>query len=228
MEILDKALSLLVHAFYLFIHLDSTLGSVIRDYGAWTYLILFLIIFCETGLVVTPILPGDSLLFTVGTFAALGYLDLHKVWPLLTFAAILGDNVNYAVGDYLGPKVFHYENSRVFRKEYLLRTHAFYEKYGGKAIILCKYVPIVRTFAPFVAGVGAMTYPRFLMFNVIAGVTWVSVVMLAGYFFGNIPAVRHNFTAVIMAIVLVSMLPGIIEYLRHKRGGSRAGAPGRM
>lgn len=224
MEILDKALSLLVHVFDLFIHLDTTLGSVIREYGSWTYLILFLIIFCETGLVVTPILPGDSLLFTVGAFAALGYLDLHKVWPLLAFAAILGDNVNYAVGDYIGPKVFHYQNSRIFKKEYLLRTHEFYEKYGGKAIVLCKYVPIVRTFAPFVAGVSAMTYPRFLAFNVIAGITWVSVVMLSGYFFGNIPTVRHNFTVVVLGIIFVSMLPGIIEYLRHRRGAGRAAA----
>ncbi len=217
MELLGHIMDGLVYAFQMFLHLDRTLGTVIQDYGAWTYLILFLIIFCETGLVVTPILPGDSLLFAVGTFAALGYLDVHKLWPLLVLAAILGDNVNYAVGNYIGPKVFHYENSRIFRKEYLLKTHNFYEKYGGKAIILCKYVPIVRTFAPFVAGVGAMTYPRFLMFNVIGGFTWVTLIMFSGYFFGNIPVIRRNFSFVVLTIIIVSVMPAVIEYLRHRR-----------
>jgi membrane-associated protein len=219
---LNHILNGLVYAFHVFLHLDKTLGTVIQAYGAWTYLILFLIIFCETGLVVTPILPGDSLLFTVGTFAALGYLDIHKVWPLLAFAAVLGDNVNYAVGNFLGPKVFQYENSRIFRKEYLLKTHAFYEKYGGKAIILCKYVPIVRTFAPFVAGVGAMTYPRFLLYNVIAGATWVTLITFAGYFFGNIPVIRNNFSFVVLAIIFVSILPAVIEYVRHRRSAAAA------
>jgi membrane-associated protein len=200
-----------------FLHLDKTLGGVIQDYGAWTYLILFLIIFCETGLVVTPILPGDSLLFAVGVFAARGDLDLHKVWPLLVAAAILGDNVNYWVGNFIGPKVFHYENSRIFKKEYLQKTHSFYEKYGGKAIILCKYVPIVRTFAPFVAGVGAMTYPRFLMFNVIGGATWVTLILGSGYFFGNIPVIRNNFSVVVVAIIFISILPAIVEYVKHRR-----------
>jgi membrane-associated protein len=220
MELLGHIANGIAYAFHVFLHLDRTLGTVIQAYGAWTYLILFLIIFCETGLVVTPILPGDSLLFTVGTFAALGYLDMHKVWPLMALAAVLGDNVNYAVGNYIGPKVFHYENSRVFKKEYLQKTHAFYEKYGGKAIILCKYVPIVRTFAPFVAGVGAMTYPRFLMFNVIGGCTWVTIITFAGYFFGNIPVIRNNFSFVVLAIVFVSMLPAFIEYYRHRRAGA--------
>jgi membrane-associated protein len=222
MELLGYIAHGLVYAFQVFLHLDKTLGTVIQAYGVWTYLILFLIIFCETGLVVTPILPGDSLLFTVGTFAALGYLDVHKVWPLLAFAAVLGDNVNYAVGNFIGPKVFHYENSRIFRKEYLLKTHAFYEKYGGKAIILCKYVPIVRTFAPFVAGVGAMTYPRFLGYNIVAGATWVTLVLFAGYFFGNIPVIRNNFSFAILTIIVISMLPGIIEYIRHRRASAAA------
>lgn len=222
MELLGHIANGLVYAFQVFLHLDKTLGAVIQAYGAWTYLILFLIIFCETGLVVTPILPGDSLLFTVGTFAALGYLDVHKVWPLLAFAAVLGDNVNYAVGNYIGPKVFHFENSRIFKKEYLLKTHAFYEKYGGKAIILCKYVPIVRTFAPFVAGVGAMTYPRFLAYNLIAGATWVTLVMFAGYFFGNIPVIRNNFSFAILTIIVISMLPAIIEYIKHRRASAAA------
>jgi membrane-associated protein len=150
----------------------------------------------------------------------MGSLDIYKIWPLLVFAAVLGDNTNYAVGHYIGPKVFHYENSRIFKKEYLQKTHNFYEKYGGKAIILCKYVPIVRTFAPFVAGVGAMTYPRFLMFNVVGGFTWVTIITFSGYFFGNIPVVKNNFTAVILAIVFISMLPGLIEYARYKRAGA--------
>ena len=217
MEFLDKILSFFVHAVQLFLHLDKYLGAVIQDYGAWTYLLLFLIIFCETGLVVTPILPGDSLLFAVGVFAARGDLDIYKIWPLLAFAAVLGDNVNYAVGNYIGPKVFHYENSRIFKKEYLQKTHNFYEKYGGKAIILCKYVPIVRTFAPFVAGVGAMTYPRFLTFNVIGGFTWVTLITFAGYFFGNIPVIRNNFSIVVVIIILISIMPAVIEYVKHRR-----------
>ncbi|MBI5744174.1 MAG: DedA family protein [Elusimicrobia bacterium] len=222
MDILGHIIDGLVYAFQVFLHLDKTLGAVIQDYGAWTYLILFLIIFCETGLVVTPILPGDSLLFAVGTFAAMQYLDIYKLWPLLVLAAILGDNVNYAVGNYIGPKVFHYENSRIFKKEYLAKTHDFYEKYGGKAIILCKYVPIIRTFAPFVAGVGAMTYPRFLMFNVIGGFTWVTLITFAGYFFGNIPVIRNNFSFVVLAIIVISVLPAVLEYVKHRRSSAAA------
>ncbi len=210
----------------LFLHLDKYLGSVIQSYGNWTYLILFLIIFCETGFVVTPILPGDSLLFAIGMFAAAGAIDLSKVWPLLIFAAILGDNVNYAVGNFIGPKVFHYENSRIFKKEYLQKTHNFYEKYGGMTIILAKYVPIVRTFAPFVAGVGAMTYPKFLLFNVIGGFTWVTVIMLSGYYFGNIPVIKNNFTIVVLTIIFISMLPGLIGYLRHRKSAAIPAAGG--
>ena len=222
MEILSTLFGYLVYAFNVFLHLDKTLGAVIQDYGAWTYLILFLIIFCETGLVVTPILPGDSLLFAVGAFSAMGYLDMHKVWPLLVFAAILGDNTNYAIGNYIGPKVFHYENSRIFKKEYLQKTHEFYEKYGGKAIILCKYVPIVRTFAPFVAGVGAMTYPRFLKFNIAGGFTWVTLITFAGYFFGNIPVIKKNFSFVVLGIIVLSVMPAVVEYLRHRRASKPA------
>jgi len=222
MEILEKAFTFLVHAFNIFMHLDKYLGSVIQNYGAWTYLILFLIIFCETGLVVTPILPGDSLLFAIGAFAGLGYLDIKLTLLLLSVAAILGDSVNYSVGRYIGPKVFSYKDSRIFRKEYLEKTHGFYEKYGGKTIIIARFVPIVRTFAPFVAGVGSMTYGKFISYNVIGGLLWVSVVTLAGYFFGNIPAVKNNFTAVIMGIIVVSMLPGLIEYVRHRRSARAA------
>lgn len=217
MEIIHGLLAYILKFIDVLLHLDKYLGQVIQSFGAWTYLILFTIIFCETGFVVTPFLPGDSLLFAIGAFSALGYLDLSKVWPLLIFAAIAGDNSNYAFGKFVGPKVFNYENSRIFRKEYLARTHNFYEKYGGKTIILAKYVPIVRTFAPFVAGVGAMTYPRFLMFNIIGGATWVTLLMLAGYFFGNMPVVKNNFSAVIFAIIILSVMPGVIEYIRHKR-----------
>jgi len=217
MAIIHEIIQYLFKFIDLFLHLDKYLGDVIQSYGGWTYLILFLIIFCETGLVVTPILPGDSLLFAVGMFAARGDMDISKIWPLLVLAAILGDNVNYAVGNYIGPKVFHYENSRIFKKEYLQKTHNFYEKYGGMTIILAKYVPIVRTFAPFVAGVGAMTYPKFLMFNVVGGFTWVTVIMLSGYYFGNIPVIKNNFTIVIFTIVFISILPGIIGYLKHRK-----------
>jgi len=217
MEILSALFGYLVHAFNVLMHLDKYLGAVIQSYGTWTYLILFLIIFCETGLVVTPILPGDSLLFAIGTFCGLGHLELGLTLGLLSVAAVLGDTVNYAVGHYIGPKAFHYKNSRIFKKEYLQKTHAFYEKYGGKTIIIARFVPIVRTFAPFVAGVGAMTYGKFLAYNVIGGLLWVFSVTLAGYFFGNIPAVKNNFTAVIMGIIVVSILPGVYEYIRHRR-----------
>jgi len=221
-EILSTLFGWLVHAFNILLHLDKYLGAVIQDYGAWTYLILFLIIFCETGLVITPILPGDSLLFAIGVFCGLGTLDIKLTLALLSVAAILGDTVNYGVGKFIGPKVFHYENSRIFKKEYLQKTHAFYEKYGGKTIIIARFVPIVRTFAPFVAGVGSMTYGKFLTFNVVGGLLWVFSITLAGFFFGNIPVVKNNFTAVILGIIFVSVLPGLIEYLRHRRAAKAA------
>jgi membrane-associated protein len=201
----------------LFLHLDVHLNTVIRDYGMWTYLILFLIVFCETGLVVTPILPGDSLLFAAGTFAAIGSLDVTWLFILLTVAAVLGDAVNYFVGHFMGPKVFSQANSRIFKKEYLDRTHQFYEKYGGKTIIIARFVPIVRTFAPFVAGVGSMTYAKFASYNIIGGVLWVAACVGAGYAFGNIPIVKNNFTLVILGIIFVSILPGIVEYLRQRQ-----------
>lgn len=200
-----------------FLHLDRHLSVIIQDYGVWTYAILFLIIFCETGLVVTPVLPGDSLLFAVGSFAAIGALDVSIVLITLTVAAILGDTVNYAVGHFMGPKVFLKKDSRIFRKEYLDKTHRFYERYGGKTIIFARFVPIVRTFAPFVAGVGSMSYSRFIAFNIVGGVAWIAAFILAGYFFGAIPMVKKNFTMVIFAIIFLSILPGVIEYLRHKR-----------
>ena len=201
----------------LFLHLDTHLQTVIQSYGTWTYVILFLIIFCETGLVVTPILPGDSLLFAAGAFAATGALDLAWLLILLTVAAVLGDAVNYAIGHFMGPKVFSQPDSRFLKREYLDRTHQFYEKYGGKTIIIARFVPIVRTFAPFVAGVGSMTYAKFASYNITGGLLWVGVCVLAGYAFGNIPVVQENFTLVILGIIFVSILPGIIEFLRQRQ-----------
>jgi membrane-associated protein len=199
-----------------FIHLDRHLAEVIRDYGVWTYAILFTIVFLETGLVVTPLLPGDSLLFAAGSFAALGALDLSLLFVLLTVAAILGDTVNYAIGHYLGPKVFHYPKSRFFNPDHLKKTHDFYERYGGKTIIIARFVPIVRTFAPFVAGIGAMSYPRFVTYNVVGGIVWVAACLGAGYFFGNLPFVKKNFSLVILAIIVVSVMPAAFEYWRHR------------
>lgn len=200
----------------LFIHLDQHLSRVISEYGTWTHFILFLIVFCETGLVVTPFLPGDSLLFAAGTFAALGALDLRLIILLLMVAAILGDTVNYWVGAYIGPRAFR-SNSRLLRQEYLDRTHAFYERHGGKTIIIARFVPIIRTFAPFVAGIGAMSYPRFITYNVVGAVLWVGLFVLGGYFFGNIPTVRENFTLVILAIIFISVMPIVVEALRARR-----------
>jgi membrane-associated protein len=200
----------------LFLHLDRHLSEIISDYGVWTHLILFLIVFAETGLVVTPFLPGDSLLFAAGTFAALGSLDLWLLVVLLIGAAILGDTVNYWVGAWIGPRAFS-GNVRFLRKDYLDRTHAFYEKHGGKTIILARFVPIIRTFAPFVAGVGAMSYPKFITYNVVGAVLWVGLFVPAGYFFGNIPAVRENFTLVILAIIALSVLPIAVEAIRARR-----------
>lgn len=200
------------------LHLDKHLDTIIRNYGVWTHLLLFAIIFCETGLVVTPILPGDSLLFAAGTFAALGCLDLTGLMLSLSIAAILGDTVNYWIGHVIGPKVFHTESSRFLNRQHLQKTHEFYEKYGGKTIIIARFVPIIRTFAPFVAGIGSMTYTRFIAYNVIGGIGWIAVLVLAGYFFGNIPVVRQNFSLVILAIIIISILPGVIEFARQKYG----------
>jgi membrane-associated protein len=200
----------------LFLHLDQHLSRVIADYGVWTHLILFLIVFAETGLVITPFLPGDSLLFAAGTFAALGSLDLWLLVVLLIGAAILGDTVNYWVGAWVGPRAFG-GNVRFLRKDYLDRTHAFYERHGGKTVILARFVPIIRTFAPFVAGVGAMSYSKFILYNVVGAVLWVGLFVPAGYFFGNIPAVRKNFTLVIFAIIAISVLPILLETLRARR-----------
>ncbi len=199
------------------LHLDKHLNGIINQYGVWTYLLLFLVIFLETGFVVTPFLPGDSLLFAAGTFAALGSLKVSWLILLLAAAAILGDTVNYWIGHYVGPKVFHREKTRFFKKEYLDRTHAFYEKHGGKTIIIARFVPIIRTFAPFVAGIGRMSYPRFIAFNVVGGIGWVLIFVLGGYFFGNIPVVKRNFSIVILVIILISVVPIGVEFLRHRK-----------
>jgi membrane-associated protein len=198
------------------LHLDKYLDSVIKSYGSLTYGVLFLVVFCETGLVVTPILPGDSLLFAVGAFSAIGSLDLGLVIVLLCIAAIAGDTVNYWIGYTVGPRVFTKEKSFFFNKEYLERTHLFYQKYGGKTIIIARFIPIIRTFAPFVAGIGRMTYIRFILYNIVGGIVWVLGLVLAGYFFGNIPLVKNNFSLIILAIIVISVMP-IITGLMRKR-----------
>ena len=205
----------------IFLHLDTHLNEVIGEYGVWTYLILFLIVFCETGLVVTPILPGDSLLFAAGAFAALGSLNVIWLFVLLSIAAIAGDTINYWVGHWVGPKLFNRENVRFLNKKHLERTHAFYERYGGKTIIIARFVPIVRTFAPFVAGIGSMSYGRFITYNVIGGIAWVAICVFAGYFFGNLEIVKKNFSLVIIAIVLISVLPMVVEFIRNRVARTR-------
>lgn len=203
----------------LFLHLDKHLSQVVQDYGTGTYLLLFLIIFMETGLVVTPFLPGDSLLFAAGTFAspALGApLNIWFLYLLLLTAAVLGDTVNYWIGHFLGERAFSKEH-RFLKREYLERTHAFYEKHGGKTIILARFVPIIRTFAPFVAGVGEMSYFHFISYNIIGGFLWVTLFTWGGYFFGNLPVVKNNFSLVVIAIVLISVLPMAVEVLKERR-----------
>jgi membrane-associated protein len=198
------------------LHIDAHLDLIIQDYGLITYVLLFVIVFCETGLVVTPFLPGDSLLFAVGAFAARGSLSLPVALAVLAAAAILGDTANYWIGAVVGPKVFHRENVRFLNRKHLERTHEFYERYGGKTIVIARFVPIVRTFAPFVAGIGKMAYGHFLSYNVIGGAAWVVGFVMAGFWFGNIPVVKRNFTLVIFAIIVVSVLPAVIEFFRQR------------
>lgn len=206
----------ITHIIDLFLHLDTHLAELVAEYGLWIYALLFLIIFCETGLVVMPFLPGDSLLFVAGALAGAALLDPHVLAVSLIIAAILGDTLNYAIGRRLGPAVFKSERSRFLKRDHLLRAHSFYEKHGGKTIILARFIPIIRTFAPFVAGIGQMKYSLFLRYNVVGAVLWVTLFVYGGYLFGNIPAIKENLSLVILGIIVLSITPGLIEYLRHR------------
>jgi membrane-associated protein len=207
---------------YSLLALDQTVASLATQYGAWLYAILFVVIFAETGLVVCPFLPGDSILFIAGTVVATAGLDVHVLALVLALAAVLGDSVNYGVGHYIGPKAFHRPDSRWFRQEYLRRTQAFYDRYGGVTIIIGRFVPIIRTFAPFLAGVAGMSYRRFLSYNVIGGCVWIGLLVYAGYLFGNIPWVKENLSLIVIAIVVVSLIPAATTFA--KEWGTRRGA----
>jgi membrane-associated protein len=212
---------------YSVLALDQTVASLATQYGAWLYVILFIVIFAETGLVVCPFLPGDSILFIAGTVVAAAGLDVHVLVAVLIVAAVLGDSVNYGVGHYIGPKAFHKPDSRWFRQEYLRRTQAFYEKYGAVTIIIGRFVPIIRTFAPFLAGVAGMSYRRFLPYNVIGGCLWIALLVYAGYLFGNIPWVKDNLSLIVVMIVVVSLIPAVTTFVRERRGATKraAGSP---
>ncbi|NMF96485.1 DedA family protein [Aromatoleum toluolicum] len=202
------------------LHLDKHLEALVSAYGIWIYAILFAVIFSETGFVVTPFLPGDSLLFIAGALAALGNMDISLLILTLTAAAILGNTVNYSIGRYFGPKVFHWENSRFFNKAALMKTHLYYEKHGGKTLVISRFLPLFRTFAPFVAGIGSMSYARFTLFNVIGAVAWVVSLTLAGYWFGNMPWIKQNLTLVIVGIIVLSLLPLVIGALKARSTAS--------
>jgi membrane-associated protein len=213
---------LLLSGWDLLVHLDRHLATLLQQHGAWVYLLLFVIIFCETGLVVTPFLPGDSLLFIAGALAAGGGIDVHLLALLLVAAAVLGNTVNYSIGRFMGPKVFHWEESRFFNRRALDRAHAFYEKHGGKTIVITRFVPILRTFAPFVAGIARMTYLNFTAYNLAGALAWVLSLLYAGYWFGNVPFVKQNLTWVILGIIALSLLPLAFEYLRHRQDKAKA------
>ena len=215
-------MSFISNAIDFILHIDVHLATIVSQYGGWTYGILFLIIFCETGLVVTPFLPGDSLLFATGALAAATDLNVILLFILLTAAAIIGDAVNYWVGKTVGEKLFD-GRIRYLRREHLDRTHAFYEKYGGKTIVIARFVPIVRTFAPFVAGMGSMSYAKFAAYNVAGGIIWIGSLLAAGFLFGNLPIVRDNFGLVIIAIIILSILPAVVEIIRGRAALRRAG-----
>ncbi|WP_374682912.1 DedA family protein [Accumulibacter sp.] len=204
------------------LHLDKHLAMLVQQYGQWIYVILFVIIFSETGFVVTPFLPGDSLLFVAGALAAVGGMDLGVLMAVLMAAAILGNTLNYQIGRYLGPKVFHWEQSRFFNRAALDKTHAFYEKHGGKTLVISRFLPLFRTFAPFVAGIGAMSYARFTFFNLVGGISWVGSLTLAGYLFGNLPWIQKNLTLVILAIIAISLVPLFIGWLQHRKTEAQA------
>ncbi|MBN8456179.1 DedA family protein [Accumulibacter sp.] len=199
------------------LHLDKHLAVLVQQYGQWIYAILFVIIFSETGFVVTPFLPGDSLLFVAGALAALGGMDIVVLLAVLAVAAVLGNMVNYQIGRFLGPRVFQWEQSRFFNKTALEKTHAFYEKHGGKTLVISRFLPLFRTFAPFVAGIGAMSYSRFTFFNLVGGLGWVGSLTLAGYWFGNLPWIQKNLSLVILAIIAISLVPVVVGWLQHRR-----------
>lgn len=199
-----------------FYHFDKYLGQYLIQYGSWVYLLLLLVIFLETGLVLFPFLPGDSLIFVTGAFAASGYLDVVFLFTIFSFACIAGDTINYFIGNYVGSKVFSYKDSKIFKKEYLDRTRVFYERYGAKTIILARFIPVVRTFAPFLAGIGKMEYFKFLSYNIIGGLIWVALFVFSGYFFGNIPLIKDNLNIVVMIIIGLSIVPAIYEYIKAK------------
>lgn len=201
----------------LVLHLDRHLELLVQQYGVWIYAILFAVIFSETGFVVTPFLPGDSLLFVAGTLAAVGGMDIGALLVVLTLAAVLGNTLNYQIGRYLGPRVFQWQDSRFFNRGALERTHAFYERHGGKTLVLSRFMPLVRTFAPFVAGIGTMHWGRFQLYNVAGALAWISSLSLAGYFFGNLPWVRQNLSLVVVGIVFVSLLPALFSWLAQRR-----------
>jgi membrane-associated protein len=213
----------LAQVFEFFLHIDRHLEGVVRQYHTATYAILFTIVFMETGLVVTPFLPGDSLLFAAGTLAGKGMLDIRTLYFTLLIAPLFGDNVNYWLGRLIGNRIVQSRRIRLIRKEHIDKTHAFFERYGGKTLIIARFVPIVRTMAPFVAGLGAMTYPRFLMFSVLGAFLWVTICTLAGYYFGSIPLIKENFSLAILTIIALSLLPAVIEYVRHRRSKVRVG-----
>jgi len=207
-------LDLLLYFIDIILHVDKYLSIIIESFGSWSYLILFVIVFCETGLVVTPFLPGDSLLFAAGAFAAIGVFDVQLVTIVIATAAIAGDNLNYWIGYHVGPKIFQKENVRLFNKKHLVRTHEFYEKHGGKTVILARFIPIIRTFMPFVAGIGRMKYPRFLSYDILGGIAWPAIFVLSGYYFGNLPFVRQYFSLVVIAIIVISVIPILYQIIR--------------
>ncbi len=217
-----EEVSVLPRLLDLILHLDQHLALMVQQYGHWVYAILFAIIFCETGIVIFPFLPGDSLLFVAGAAAAAGGMDIAMLCAVLFTAAVLGDNVNYWVGRVVGPRAFRWEQSRIFNKAALMKTHAFYEKHGGKVIIIARFLPLARTFAPFVAGVGSMTYTRFFLLDLLGGAIWIGSLTLAGYWFGNQPLVKNNLTWVILGIAVISLMPaiiGVLKHLSHRRQG---------
>ncbi|HAY84237.1 MAG TPA: DedA family protein [Chloroflexi bacterium] len=218
-------MDLILQLFDFILHIDVHLAQIIADYSTWTYAILFGIVFAETGFVITPFLPGDSLIFAAATFAARGALNPWLIFFTMTIAGILGDGINYSIGHYIGPRVFT-EDVRFLKREYLDKAHEFFEKHGGKAVILARFMPIVRTFVPFVAGAGSMTYSKFAFYNVVGAISWVGLFTILGYFFGNIPAVEENFSLVIIAIIVLSFMPPVIEAIKERNKSKRLKAAG--